>query len=88
MKLHQSEECRPSANLGKCGNGGIPQVKKEQLNFTKHLQREVLSSNAASKINYRRENSLEFKEEIAPTPKEMASGNSNTRNTPPPYFRH
>jgi len=42
----------------------------------------VLSSNAASKINYRRENSLEFKEEIAPTPKEMASGNSNTRNTP------
>lgn len=42
----------------------------------------MLSSNAASKINCRRENSLEFKEEIAPTPKEVTSGNSNTRNTP------
>jgi len=57
-------------------------LQKEQLNSNQHLQRQVLSSNVAGKINYRRENSLEFKEEIAPTPKEVASGNSNTRNTP------
>ena len=41
----------------------------------------MLSSNVASKIKYCRENSLDFKEEIAPSPKEVASGNSDTRNT-------
>ena len=33
LQLHQSEECRPSANLGKCGNGGIPQVKVRFCEF-------------------------------------------------------
>ena len=41
----------------------------------------MLSSNVATKIKYCRENGLEFKEEIAQSPKEVASGNSDTRNT-------
>lgn len=58
-------------------------LQKEQFNVNQLLQRQVphlLSGNKVSKINSR-ENSLEFKGEITPTPKEVTSGNSDTRNT-------
>ena len=57
--------------------------QKEQLNFN-DLQRQVpilLSGSKVSKIKNSRENSLQFTGEIAPTPKEVTSGNSDTRNT-------
>ena len=57
--------------------------QKEQLNFN-DLQRQVpilLSGSKVSKIKNSRENSLQFTGEISPTPKEVTSGNSDTRNT-------
>lgn len=65
-----------------CSNSLL--LQKGQLNVTQPLQRQVpflLSSNVASKIKNCRINDLEFKEEIAPSQKEVASGNSDTRNT-------
>ena len=59
-------------------------LQKEQLNVNELLQRQVpflLSGSKASKIKNSRENSLQFTGEIAPTPKEVTSGNSDTRNT-------
>ena len=64
-----------------CSNSLL--LQKEQFN-TQFLQRQVpflLSSSKASKIKNSRENSLEFRGQIAPIPKEVASGNSDTRNT-------
>lgn len=65
-----------------CSNSLL--LQKEQLNVNQLLQRQVpflLSGSTASKIKKSRENSLDFKGEIAPTPKELTSGNSDTRNT-------
>lgn len=57
--------------------------QKEQLNFN-DLQRQVpilLSGSKVSKIKNSRENSLQFTGKIAPTQKEVTSGNSDTGNT-------
>lgn len=65
-----------------CSNSLL--LQKEQLNVNQLLQRQVpllLSGNKVSKIKNSQENSLEFKGEITPTPKEVTSGNSDTRNT-------
>lgn len=59
-------------------------LQKEQLNVNEILQRRVpilLTGSKASKIKNSRENSLQFTGEISPTPKEVTSGNSDTRNT-------
>jgi len=59
-------------------------LQKEQLNVNQLLQQQVpflLSGSKAGKIRNSRENSLEFKGEIAPTPKEVTLGNSDSRNT-------
>ena len=65
-----------------CSNSSF--LQKEQLNVNQLLQRQVpflLSGSTASKIKKSRESSLELEGEIAPTPKELTSGNSDTRNT-------